>query len=95
MKKLCQIQKECQINTYKCKEINYHSRKDDWKIFEKHNPTFPLNIFYIKEKQKKWKTDNFFNDTKWKKRRMTLSCSKNYVHYEMEWLQNIKMILIA
>ena len=38
------------INKYKWKRINYPS-KIDWKTLEKNNPTVPLNILYIKEKE--------------------------------------------
>ena len=35
----------------KWKGINYPSKTDDWKTFEKNNPTIALNILYIKEKE--------------------------------------------
>ena len=38
------------INKYNWKGINYSSKMDDWKTFEK-NPTIVLNILYIKEKE--------------------------------------------
>ena len=38
------------INKYIWKGINYPSKIDDWKTFEKNNPTIALNILYIKEK---------------------------------------------
>ena len=38
------------INKYNSKGINYPSKLDDWKTFEKNNPTIALNILYIKEK---------------------------------------------
>ena len=38
------------IKKYKWKWINYLSKIDDWKTFEKNNPTIVLNILYIKEK---------------------------------------------
>ena len=38
------------INKYKWKGINYPSRIDDWKTFERNDPTFAINILYIKEK---------------------------------------------
>ena len=38
------------INKYKWKGINYPSKTDDWKTFEKNNPIIALNILYIKEK---------------------------------------------
>ena len=61
--------------------------KVDWKTFEKNNPTIALNILYIKEKEicpsyisitklKLWVTNNSFNDSKWRKRRLALSCGK-------------------
>ena len=39
------------INKYNWKGIHYPSKIDDWKTFEKNNPTIPLNILYIKEKE--------------------------------------------
>ena len=33
------------------KGISCPSKKDDWKAFEKNNPTIALNILYIKEKE--------------------------------------------
>ena len=39
------------INEYKWKGINYPSKIDDRKTFEKNNPTIALNILYIKEKE--------------------------------------------
>ena len=52
MKKLIGIQKEFQIlNHLQIKKnwagIKYPSKIDDWKTFEKKNPTIALNIFYI------------------------------------------------
>ena len=38
------------INKYNWKGINYPSKIDDWKIFEKNNQTIALNILYTKEK---------------------------------------------
>ena len=37
------------INKYNWKEINYSSKMDDQKTFEKNNPTIAFNILYIKE----------------------------------------------
>ena len=37
------------INKYNWEEINYPSKIDDWKTFEKYNPTIALNILYSKE----------------------------------------------
>ena len=39
------------INKYNWKGINYPSKIDEWKKFEKNNPTIALFIFYIKEKE--------------------------------------------
>ena len=39
------------INKYNWKGINYPSKIDDWKMFEKNNPTIALNILYTKEKE--------------------------------------------
>ena len=39
------------MNKYTWKVINYPSKLDDWKTFEKINPTFALNILYTKEKE--------------------------------------------
>ena len=39
------------INKHNWKKINYPSKIDDWKTFEKNNPTTILNILYIKEKK--------------------------------------------
>ena len=38
------------INKHKWKGINYPSKIDGYKKFEKNNPTIALNILYIKEK---------------------------------------------
>ena len=39
------------INKYNSKGINYPSKIDDWKTFEKNNLTIALNILYTKEKE--------------------------------------------
>ena len=39
------------INKYNWKGINYPSKIDNWKTFEKNNLTITLNILYIKEKE--------------------------------------------
>ena len=39
------------MNKYKWKGINYSSKLDDWKTFEKNNPVIALKILYIKEKE--------------------------------------------
>ena len=39
------------INKYNWKGINCLSKIDDWKTFEKNNPTIAVNILYIKEKE--------------------------------------------
>ena len=38
------------INKYYQKGINYLTKLDDWKRFEKNNLTIAFNILYIKEK---------------------------------------------
>ena len=35
----------------KWKGITYPTKINDWKAFEKNNPTIALNILYIKEKE--------------------------------------------
>ena len=37
------------INTYNWEEINYASKVEDWKRFEKINSTIALNVLYTKE----------------------------------------------
>ena len=39
------------MNKYNWKGINYPSKIDDWKTFEKNDPTIALNIWVIKEKE--------------------------------------------
>ena len=39
------------MNKYNWKGINYPSKIDDWKTFEKNDPTIVLNIWVIKEKE--------------------------------------------
>ena len=39
------------INKYNWEGINYPSKLDDWKRFEKNNSAIALNILYIKEKE--------------------------------------------
>ena len=39
------------INKYNWEGINYPSKADDWKRFEKNNPTIALNVLYTKEKE--------------------------------------------
>ena len=36
--------------------MNYSSKIDNWKTFEKNNQTIALNILYIKEKEIFWLT---------------------------------------
>ena len=38
-------------NKYNRKGLNFPSKRDDWKTFEKNNPLIALNILYIKEKE--------------------------------------------
>ena len=72
-------------NKYNWKGTNYPSKTDDGKTFEKNNPTIALNTLYIKEKEiypayiskpNSAREKKFLNDSKWKKRRMALSCGK-------------------
>ena len=37
------------INKYNWKGMNYPSKTDDWKMFEKNNPTITFYILYIKK----------------------------------------------
>ena len=39
------------ISKYNWKGINCPSEIDDWKTFEKNNPTFTLNILYVKKRE--------------------------------------------
>ena len=39
------------INKNNLKGKSYPSKKDDWKAFEKNNPTIALNVLHIKEKE--------------------------------------------
>ena len=39
------------MNKHNWERINYPSKIDDWKTFEKNNPTITLNILYTKEKE--------------------------------------------
>ena len=52
MKKLNHIHKVSNIksfiNKYNRKGINYPTKMDDWKIFEKNNPVLIFNILYVK-----------------------------------------------
>ena len=40
------------VNKYNWEGINYPSAIDDWKTFEKNNPTIAINILHTKEKYK-------------------------------------------
>ena len=56
MKKLSVIHEKVSIikpfiNKYYWEGINYPSKIDDWKTFEKNNQRIALNILYIKEKE--------------------------------------------
>ena len=77
------------ISKYKWKWINYPSKIKDWKTFEKNNPKIAFNILCINEKEicltciskinlscEKRKTNDSLNDSKWRKRRLALCCSK-------------------
>ena len=39
------------INRYNWERINYSSKRDDWKEFEKNSPVIALNILFTKEKE--------------------------------------------
>ena len=39
----------CNCYIERRKEYNYPAKIDDWKMFEKNNPTIGLNILYTKE----------------------------------------------
>ena len=39
------------VNKYIWKGINYPSKTDDWKTFQKNNPTIALNIFVYQRKR--------------------------------------------
>ena len=39
------------MNKYRQKGINYASKIDDWKTFEKNNLTIAVNVLYNKEKE--------------------------------------------
>ena len=79
------------INKYNWEWINYPSKIDDGKTFETNNPTIALNILYIREKEicpayiskinSNCKKKNYsINDSKRRKRRTVLSCSKKTVY---------------
>ena len=56
MKKLSVIHEKVSIikpfiNKYYWEGINYPSKIDDWKMFEKNNQKIALDILYIKEKE--------------------------------------------
>ena len=40
------------INKYNWEGINYPSKIDDWKRFQKNSPIIALNILYTKKKKK-------------------------------------------
>ena len=42
------------INKYEWKGINYLSKIDDWKPFEKNNPSIALKIYMLKRKKYFW-----------------------------------------
>ena len=39
------------MNKFNWEGINYPSKIDDWKMFEKNNPKIALNILYTEEKE--------------------------------------------
>ena len=75
------------INKLNQEKINYLPKIDNWKTFEKNSRKIAFNIFYTKEKEicpiyiskntsNCEKTNNSINDSKRRKRKMALSCSK-------------------
>ena len=50
------------INKYSWKGINYPSKLDYWKTFEKNNPTIALKILYTKEKVQKNMSSLYFKN---------------------------------
>ena len=81
--------------SFNLKGIDYPSKMDDWKTFEKNNPTFALNILYIKEKEMLSAYISKHNSTR--ERQIILLtipneekegrhylAVKNYLHYYME-----------
>ena len=73
-------------NKYNWEEINFPSRKDYQKAFEKNNVTIALNVLYPKKEKlypafvskhnsKQWKTNYYFSDFK-QRTTMALSSSK-------------------
>ena len=81
--------------SFNWKGIDYPSKMDDWKTFEKNNPTFALNILYIKEKEMLSAYISKHNSTR--ERQIILLtipneekegwhylAVKNYLHYYME-----------
>ena len=63
--------------------IGYPSTTDYSKTFEKNYLKIAVNILYIKEKEtlplNHWKTYNYINDCKRRKRRMAVSCSEKII----------------
>ena len=55
-------------------EINFLSRKDDWKKIEKNNVTIALNVFYAKK-------DGFFKWFQIVKNNAIILQSNNYQYY--------------
>ena len=91
------------IKKYNWEGINYPSKIDDWKKFEKNIPTIALKILYIKEKEillayisKHNSTcENIsLNDSKWRKKRHYLAVKKLSALLHKK-LQNIRVIFIA
>ena len=79
-------------NKYNWKVINYPSKLDHWKTFQKSYPTIAFNILYIKEKKIRpayiskiksnceKKTILLMIPNKEKKKRLELSCSKETIY---------------
>ena len=77
---------------YNWHEINYSSKLDDWKRFEKINPTVALNILYVKEKEifqayisnnnSTWEKQTILlmiSNEESEKKMLALSCSKKNI----------------
>ena len=87
------------INKYNWKGINYLSKRDVWKTFEKSNPTTALNVLHIKEKQIYLAYLSKQNSTREKpvnkKKMMVLSSSKKIPELIHEITSKLKVTLFT
>ena len=87
------------INKYNWKGINYLSKRDVWKTFEKSNPTTALNVLHIKEKQIYLaylsKQNSTREKTVNKKKMMVLSSSKKIPELIHEITSKLKVTLFT